>query len=212
MLEALRVTGRGILQFERFGWRYIAANILAAVLSLPIITLPVAFAGLSRMSYVAQTSHTTAISDFWAGFRTSLRRGLLIGIANVVVFGILVVNFWSYREQNGLFFILLRTIWTIILIGWMAVQLYLWPILDAMETPTLLGGLRNAALMVSLNPFFSLTLLAIVLMIAVISTLVAALWLLISVSLIACMANAAVLDRLPRRGKQVNQEPSQTNQ
>src|SRR5258707_2608852 len=196
MIAALRVVWRGIVQFERYGWLYIFANILAVALSLPIVTMPAAFAGLSHLSYTAQTSHTTEMSEFWAGFRAALRRGLIIGVANVVVIGILIANFWSYRQQSGLFVGFLRTIWTIILIAWVMVQLYLWPMLDAMKTPSLREGLRNAALMVSLNPMFSLTLLAIVVLILAISTLLAVPWLLLTGILVACIANAAVQDRL----------------
>src|SRR5947209_6033076 len=128
MISALRVIWRGIGQFERYGWLYVLANLLAVALSLPIVTMPAAFAGLSRLSYTAQTSHTTDMGSFWAGFRSALRRGVVIGVANVVVLGILIANFWSYRQQSGLLIGALRTIWMIILIGWLMVQLYLWPV------------------------------------------------------------------------------------
>jgi uncharacterized membrane protein YesL len=196
VIGALRVVWRGIVQFERYAWLYILANILSIALSLPIITIPAAYAGLSRLSHTAQTGQTTTIGEFWAGFRAALGRGIIVGILNVVVIGILIVNFLTYRNQTGLLYIALRAIWVIILIGWFGVQLYLWPMLDEMEPPTLTAGFRNAALMVSLNPMFSLTLLAIVGLLAVISTALALPWLLVTSSLLACISNAAVLDRL----------------
>jgi len=196
MVAALRVVWKGIVQFERYGWLYILANMLAVALSLPIVTIPAAFAGLSRLTYTAQTSHTTDMGEFWAGFRAAFGRGIVVGISNLVVIGILIVNFWSYRQQFGLFVALLRAIWTMILLCWLMVQLYLWPMLDAMEAPTLRGGLRNAALMVSLNPVFSLILLAIVVLIFALSTILVVPWVLLTPSLVACIATAAVRDRL----------------
>ncbi|MHB8626787.1 MAG: DUF624 domain-containing protein [Aggregatilineales bacterium] len=196
MIGALRVVWRGIVQFERYGWLYILANMLSIALSLPIITIPAAYAGLCRLSHTAQTGQTTTIREFWAGFRAALGRGIIVGILNIVVVGILIVNFLTYQAQSGLLFIGLRTIWVIILIGWFGVQLYLWPMLDEMEPRTLIGGFRNATLMVSLNPVFSLTLLTFVLLIVVISTALAVPWLLLTSSLLACISNAAVLDRL----------------
>lgn len=196
MFGALRVFWRGIVQFERYAWLYILANMLSIALSLPIITIPAAYAGLCRLSHTAQTSPTTTIGEFWAGFRAALRPGIVVGILNVGVVGVLVVNFLTYRNQTGVLFIGLRTIWVIVLIGWFGVQLYLWPMLDEMAPATLGGGFRNAALMVSLNPVFSLTLLAIVVLVAAISTALAVPWLLLTSSLLACISNAAVLDRL----------------
>ncbi len=196
MIQALRVVWRGIVQFERYGWLYVLANLLAIALSLPIVTIPAAYAGLSRLTYTAQTTHTTEMSEFWAGFRAALWRGLVMGIVNLIIFGILAANFWTYRQQSSFLFVVLRAIWLIILMGWLMVQIYLWPILEAMEPATLRGGLRNAVLMVSFNPIFSLTLLAVVLVIVVISTLLAVPWLLMTGSLVACIATAAVRDRL----------------
>jgi uncharacterized membrane protein YesL len=119
-----------------------------------------------------------------------------MSLANLFILGILVANFWSYRQQHDWFIDVLRTIWTIILIGWLMTQLYLWSMLDAMDTPTLRGGLRNAALMVALNPIFSLTMLLVIALIFALSTLLLVPWLLITGSLIACIVTAAVRDRL----------------
>lgn len=196
MLGALRVVWRGIVQFERYAWLYILANLLSIALSLPIVTIPAAYAGLCRLSHTAQTSHTTTIGEFWSGFRAALGRGIIVGLLNVVVIAILIVNFLTYRNQTGALFVALRAAWVIILIGWVGVQLYLWPMLDEMEPATLASGFRNAALMVSLNPVFSLTLLTIIGVLVVISTALAVPWLLITGSLFACISNAAVLDRL----------------
>ncbi len=196
MLAALRVVGRGIVQFERYAALYVLANLLTVAVCLPIFTIPAAFAGLSHLSYTAQTTGTTTIGEFWTGFRAAFRRSLIVGLFNVVILGILAANFWTYREQTDLMTGVLRIIWMIILIGWLMLQMYLWPLLDRMDPSTLAGGFRNAAVMVLINPFFSLTLLVIVWIVVVISSLLAVPWLLLTLSLIACIVNCAVLDRL----------------
>jgi len=206
MFGALRVLWRGLMQFERYGPLFVLANITSVALSLPIVTAPAAFAGLVRLCYKAQTDHTTTFSEFWEGFRAAFWRGLIVGGLNVVVIGVLVVNFFTYSAQSSSVFLLLRAVWGIILIGWLGVQLYLWPMLAAMESPTLIGGFRNAALMFSLNPVFTLTLLAVLGLVLVLSTILRVPWLLLTLAFLASVATAAVRDRLAlAAGKPVDQ-------
>ena len=202
MLAALRVLRRAAVQFERYSWLFILANLLAVVLCLPIITAPGAYAGLSRLNHVAQTEIAASYSDFWAGFREHFWRGIVLGISNLVVLGMLWVNFRYFSDQPGLMFVTLRTVWTIILIVWVGIQFYLWPILDEMEQPDLRGAFYNASIMFFQNPVFSLTLLTVIAVIVVLSMVLVVPWLLLTESVVACVANAAVLDRLGAfRGK-----------
>ncbi len=198
MRDALQVLWRAGVQFERYGWLYVATNLMTVALSIPVITAPVAFAGLSRLSHTAQTGLTATYSDFWQGVRDHFWRGILAGIANVGVLGILWVNFYGYRYQTDWLAAWLRLMWIIILVVWLGVQFYLWPMLEEMQQPNLRGAVRNAALMLLQNPLFSLTLFVAVGLIAAISTVLVVPWLLFSESVIACIANAAVLNRLEK--------------
>ena len=196
MPQSFRVLWRAVIEFERYGWLFVITNLLAAVLSIPIVTLPAAYAALSHLSHAAQTGTTATYSDFWEGFKLYLWRGIVLGIVNIAILGILYVNFSSYGSQTSLLFRALRVVWITILVLWLGIQLYVWPILEEMEQPTLRGALRNAAVMVLLNPFFTLILLAVIGVVGLISTIVVAPWLLLTASLIACIGNAAVLNRL----------------
>ncbi len=196
MLDALRVLKRGFVQFEHYGWLYVMANLASVVLSIPVITIPAAYAGLSRLSHTAQTTPTATFSDFWVGFRAHLWRGVAAAIANIVILGILWSNFASYIAQEDLLFTLLRTAWIIILVVWLSVQLYTWPILEEMKQPNLRGALRNAGVMMLQNPIFTLVLLAALTLIAILSIALVIPLFLVTGSMIACIANAAVLDRL----------------
>lgn len=198
MRDALRVLWRAGVQFERYGWLYVVTNLMAVALSIPIITAPAAFAGLSRLSHTAQTGLTATYADFWQGVRDHFWRGIIAGIANVIVPGILWANFYGYRNQTDLLAVWLRLMWIVILVFWLGIQLYLWPMLEEMQQPNLRGAVRNAAIMLLQNPLFSLTLLVAVSLIAAISTALIVPWLLFSESVIACIANAAVLNRLEK--------------
>jgi uncharacterized membrane protein YesL len=196
VLDALRVLKRGIVQFEHYGWLYVMANLASVALSIPIVTSPAAYAGLSRLSHTAQTTPTASFTDYWEGFRAHFRRGLVVAVANIAILGVLWSNFASYRAQADWLFIMLRGAWIVILVVWFGVQLYVWPILEEMEQPNLREALRNSAVMMLQNPIFTLTLLVAVAIIAVISVALVIPLFLVTGSMIACVANAAVLDRL----------------
>lgn len=196
MLRPLRALWQGIVVFERFGHVFVVANLLAVVFALPVVTIPAAFAGLAHLAHVAHTGPTCHIDDFFAGFRANLRRGVLLGVANLGVLGILWVNFSAFSAQNHPLFTVLRIMWLVALFVWLAVQLYVWPILDEMEQPELRTALFNAVVMVLKNPFFSIVFLLGVFLLAAISTALLVLWALITPAVIASASAAAVVDRL----------------
>lgn len=196
MGDAFRVLKRAVVQFERYSWLFILANLLVVILSLPIITAPAAYAGLSRLHHTAQTEISASYGDFWSGFREHFLRGVLVAVANLVVLGMMWTNFTYFSDQPGLMFISLRIAWIIVLTIWFSVQFYLWPILDEMEQPTLAEGFRNATIMLFQNPGFSFTLLFVSALLVILSTVMVVPWLLLTESAIACIANTAVLDRL----------------
>lgn len=203
MLAVLRVVGRGIAAFERYGYVFVIANLVAVVFSLPLITLPAAFAGLARLGYAAHHGPTAHIDDFFSGFRANLLRGVVVAIANAAVIGILWVNFSTFSAQTGLLFVALRILWIMILFVWIAVQIYLWPLLEEMERPDLRAAFYNAGLMALKNPYFTAGLLVCIVVIAALSLLLVVPVLLITPAMIASIANAAVIDRLAafRAGK-----------
>jgi uncharacterized membrane protein YesL len=196
----MRAAWRGLRHFNHRGYIYIWGNLLWVVLSLPIITAPAAWAGLVKMSFLAQTTPTASLSDLWDAFRTYWRQGVVMGIANTVIIGLNVYNLAVYWDEDGQLFILLRYAWVLALVGWVVLQLYMWPLFFAMKTPTLGGALRNALVMVMRNPGFTLGVWLVVLLIVVFSIALAIPWLLLTVGALASLSTATVLDRLEAAG------------
>ncbi len=199
-MDALNVWARALRHFNQRGYIYIWGNLWCVVCSLPLVTAPAAWAGLIRLSRCAYTSPAADLSEFWDGLRENLGRGLLLGVVNLAVVLVNITNLAAYRSSTGTLYDLLRAAWVLALIAWFGLQFYLWPLFYQMQQPSLLGALRNAAVMVYLNPFFTLLLWAGVLLVVVISTLMMVPWLLLTVSLLAALATGAVFDRLERAG------------
>ncbi len=77
-----------------------------------------------------------------------------------------------------------------------------------MKEPKLLGAIRNALVMIYLNPLFTLVVLLCALLITFLSTVLMASWVLISGSALAAIATSAVFDRLEAAG--LRQRPAKT--
>lgn len=194
--DVFRVLWRGIMRFEHHGWVYVIANLFAVLISIPLITLPIAFAGLSYMSHQAQTTPAAHVDEFWAGVRKYWRQGLLVGLVDAVFLTVLAVNFMFYLDQAGMLIAALRVFWLIALLLWACVQFYLWPLLEEMEQPSLRDGVRNAFVMILRHPGFSLLFSAIMVLFFVVSIALFAVMMLVTLSLIACLSTTAVQDRL----------------
>lgn len=200
MVEALRVWWGALRHVFVRGYIYVWATLCWAGLSLPVITAPAAWAGLVRMSHLAHTSHSADLTDFWQGFKENLPRTIILALVNLAIIVVNVSNLWTYRFDTGTAVSLMRLIWILVLVIWFSIQLYLWPIFYEMEKPTISGALRNAALMVLLNPLFTLGLWPGIIVLATISTFLGAPWLLLTGGIFASLAVSAVLNRLRAAG------------
>jgi uncharacterized membrane protein YesL len=200
MINGLRAGWRGLQHLQYRGYQYIWANVLWMAVSLPIITAPAGWAGLIRFSYYAHRQPSVSIDEFWQGFRENLRRGGVIGILNLVIVIVNVANLVAYQNAPGAGVAALRVAWLFALFGWFAIQLYVWPLLYAMEQPTLRGAYRNAAVMILLNPLFTVGVWIVCAVVVVLSIAFPVAWLLLTGSALAAIANTAVRDRLHAAG------------
>lgn len=196
MLAALRSAWKGIVVFERYGHVFVVVNIVAAFLSLPVITIPAVWAGLARLARAAHDGPTCHIDDFWSGFRTYFWDGLVISAITFGLACVLYVNYTVYALQSGYLFTLLRAIWLTVFIVWMCTLFYLFPLMERMERPTLWVGLRNALLMTIKRGGTTLITLIIAGVVLLLSFTLVVPIALISLSLLASIATSAVDDRL----------------
>ena len=197
MMSAFKVIGRALRSVQVAGYAYIWANLACVVLSLPLVTAPAAFSALFRVSHLAQTQPGEAdLAAFWETFRENLVRTLPWGLLNALFAIVNFSNLLAYRADLTPGTMLLRSVWLLAGFIWLGMLLYTWPIYYAMERPSIFGAARNAALMVLANPLFTLVLVLAIFLLALVSTLLVAAWLLLTWGAIAALATAAVQDRL----------------
>jgi hypothetical protein len=199
MIAALRVVARAYRHLSGNGYLYVWANLAFLVLSLPIVTMPAAWAGLCRLGYGAIRQPNADWNDLIVGFREFVVRGAFMALLNAAVLFINVTNLLSYTGVSALDWGL-RLLWILILVAWFSIQFYLYPLYHAMQQPSLMGAFRNAAVMVLLNPVFTLTLSVILLVIWSISSVLFALWFVLTFAFMSVIANIAVQDRIRKAG------------
>lgn len=196
----MRFLWETLKHFNLRGYLYIWANLAFVAVSLPLLTIPAAWAALVRLSHLAQTSPHADIHDFWLAFRENFWRGTLLGFISALLLLTNLGNLYAYRAETGALIWILRGLWIATLFVWFSVQLYVWPLYFEMETPRLITALRNALLMLLLNPLFTLGLWLIIAIVAFLSSLLPVTWILLTVSFLACLSASATLNRLQAAG------------
>lgn len=197
MVAALKVLFYALNDVRIKGYTYIRANLAFVALALPVVTAPAAFSALCRVAHAARIeNHEDDLELFWQTFKDNLWRAMPWGLAHGLFAVVNFSNLIQYAGETGAIFVLLRGAWLLMTVIWMGILLYTWFIYYEMKAPDLMGATRNAAVMVLLNPVFTLTLLAAIIILAAMSTVLIASWVLLTWGVIASTGAEAVLNRL----------------
>ncbi len=195
-MHVLKVLRLSVQHLNHRGYIFVWANILCLLGMLPLVTAPIAWASLTYLTYLSATRREVSLENFWEGARHYWRHGLIITALNIVIVGINLSNLWVYAGDPSALAGFLRPLWLITLLIWFTLQLYLWPILHHMKKPTLTKAFRNAGIMLLNNLFFTLGIWGVLIVLWSLSTILAAMWLLLTLSVMAIFLTFAVLDRL----------------
>jgi len=131
---------------------------LAPLLAIPIGPATAALAVTARRC----ASDLRVDRTFYLnGLRTYWRPALGLSAIGMIVLALLLMNITFYVSRPSGFVQGLTLIWGYVLVFWLSVQVYAYPILVRMAKPAALGALRTAILGAFANPIFSIILLLI---------------------------------------------------
>ena len=198
-MEALRVWWRAWRHLRHRGYIYIWANLCFVIIALPIVTAPAGFAGLVKLSRALQRGERADLNTYWSGLRENLGRGTLLGIATLAILVVNISNLLSYEVGTTLD-VSLRLIWSAAIAFWLALMFYFWPMYYAMTTPTTADALRNALLMAARHPVFTMIHVAGLAALALLSSILPFLSLLLTFAFAAIVSAYAVDDCLAKAG------------
>jgi uncharacterized membrane protein YesL len=115
-------------------------------------------AGMATVARRAARELHVDRSFFWEGFRTHWKQALAVNAVSMVILSLLLLNLIFYAYQRNLIQ-MLAIVFTYLSLFWLSVQLYIFPVLIGLKTPTVWGTLRTATILAFGNPLFSILLL-----------------------------------------------------
>ena len=131
---------------------------LAPLLAIPIGPATAALAVVARRCAgelrVDRSFYFDALRAYW-------RPALGLSAIGMVGLTLILLNLIFYAARSGTLALVMLFLWADVLLFWLSVQFFVWPILVRMERPGALAAIRTAALAAWANPLFSLLLLVI---------------------------------------------------
>jgi hypothetical protein len=196
--ELTFLVGMSLLWFATGGIAVIAAALVGSPLALmggpwwlaPLLAIPIgpATAALAVVARLCAVELRVTRTFYFDGLRIYWRLALLL------------MNITFYASRPSGFVQGLTLIWGYLLLFWLSVQFYAYPILVRMEKPRALGALRTAVLGALANPLFSIVLVLIAAVFTVLGILTIIFFFLIWPALMALLGEHSFRLFLARAG------------
>ena len=191
----------------RIWWRefttFLVINIIWLILQFFIITGPPATALLYSVARVAVDDDLIEFSAMWKSFKSLFIPAWKWGLMNLVVFGIIIINFYFYQDFPGFFWAVLRAAWGMLLILWTCVNLLYWPLWMLQEDLSVRTTLRNGFVLLLRKPAMVITMAGLSLVLVVVSVVTSLPLILFMMSWLAVFGTLIVdeaLKDMPRTG------------
>ncbi len=154
---------------------FVMANILWAILSIPLVTLPAATAGLfAYMSARARGYQPDLFPTFLGGMRQHWRKATVIALLDALIGGLVIANALIFPHMDFTrdpVAFLARSVTIFVGLALLMINLYAWPLLVLLDTLTLLETITSSAALVFAHPFWSVGVLIVVALPVLISLL-----------------------------------------
>jgi uncharacterized membrane protein YesL len=179
----------------------VALNLFWTGLSLTVILLPPALAGMYVVTGSIASGTGQRFEDFVQGARRYAWQSYGWALANGLVAGVFLVNYRFYGSLAGPLGLLVQVALGCAGLLWVTMQFYVWPFLVIQEQKRLLLAWKNALFLTLANPIYSLLLLGLALTAVVFGLLLILPLAVFSTSFVALLGSRAVRERLYAHNK-----------
>ena len=159
--------GKALSLLKRTGalwWRELILltffNVVWFLLQIPIITGPPATAAMYVIAGRVSDDELISPCDGWAALRKMFLPAWKWGAVNLLLLAVLTLNFWGFRHAEGLGWASLRLLWTLVALGWFAINLFYWPLWLNQTDRRMVNTYRNCLVLLFRLPIFTLALTA----------------------------------------------------
>jgi len=152
----------GLFDFFDKAANFVLANLFWVLLSIPLVTMPLATAGLfATMSLWVRGKSPEVFRDFWDGVRQFWLKASLIGLMDGLIAGLILLNLSIFRLMNPsqLLSILSQSATLFVALTVIAVNLYLWPLMVTFADLPLRRLIDTSIKLVFAYPLWSLVML-----------------------------------------------------
>ncbi len=183
----------------------IILNVVWFLISLPIVTLIPATGGLIYATNQLAHGRPADWHTLLEGFRRYFWQSWLIGLANIALLVLFLTNFLFYSYANSEWVVWARGMIIVLALFWLAVQIYMFPLLIEQEQPRTRLALRNSLVIIIRRPLFTLGVtLAIALFAWGTTAIIQPAWIFITASACAFFANQATLNSIGKITGKIN--------
>jgi hypothetical protein len=192
MVRALKIVGRAIALWYDELFVLVTLNLAWFLLQIPIVTAPAATAAMYVVAKKVVDKDYLEIRTILAELQRMFLPGLAWGFANLLMIGVIVINFISYQDASGWTWGVLRTVWGLVALLWLGANLFYWPFWLVQTDRRLITTFRNSFILLLKKPGLGLSLLAISITFAVVGTILVVPLVVVLISWIALIGVLAV--------------------
>jgi len=142
------------------GWLALITPIIAIIAIIAIPAGPAA-AALANVTHRVARDLRADRSFFFDGFREYWKKALGVSAILAFVMSMLILNLLFYISRSEPFLQALSLLFVVLLLFWLSVQIYAFPILVGMKEPSVVGAIKMALMMAFANPLFSILIIVI---------------------------------------------------
>jgi hypothetical protein len=171
---------------------------LGLVLSFVLLwLLPVTTGALCFVTNQVVRGNIIGWGTFATGLRRHWRKSLIVTAISLTVLALIAINIQFYAfVLQGTWTNFAVSIWAILGIYWLIVQVYWFPMLLELENEKVLLSLRNALALPIITPGFSLTILLVLIILAILCIVLTVPLALFMAALLLLIANRATRSRI----------------
>lgn len=192
MRKTLKILWNGLLNAYDGAFTIVLSNLFFAFLLLPIVTIPLAVAGLFYCNFQLAAGESVDWKTFFEGIKRHWWDGIRWTAINVVVLFSLTFYFFWFIDRPEIWAAALTGLCLGIMAIWVLIQFFSFPMMLKQEKPAYLTALRNSLIFIVRWPGFSFAFLLPIVVLVVITLYFPPIFIFISAGLIAFLGSYAI--------------------
>jgi len=128
-------------------WIVWLSNLFWLAFLIPVITIPLAFAGLYTCAHGLAHGESLEWQSFFTGIKKYFGASLRWSGANLLVFFVLTFYIWFFSVRGNNLTDVWRNVFIVLALLWSALNMYTFPFMLVQQKPSYLNALRNSAIL-----------------------------------------------------------------